>query len=255
MRKIELSGAVNVRELGGMKSEDGREIRRGCFIRGATLDKLTEQDKLVLTKEHGLKTIIDLRTLTEISEKPDAAIEGVEHMNIYIYSEETMGISRGRKTEDSLKSQDLPDMSELYRMMITEPTTVDQFRKVLKRIMEPRDGAVLWHCTAGKDRCGMTSVLLERILGVSMDDIVEDYLLTNEVAVPFAENYYQYILRMTGNEQRAMGVKLAFLADRRYLQASLDEMDRLYGGIDGFIEKGLGFDKETIEAFRDKYLV
>ena len=112
----------------------------------------------------------------------------------------------------------------------------------------------LKHCTAGKDRCGMTAVLIEYMLGFDMEDIIADYMLTNEAAMPFADRIYAHVLQLSGNEQRAKGVWRAFVADTAYLYAAFDEMEKRCGGIDGFIENGLGIDKAGIESFREKIL-
>ena len=255
MKIIDLEGAVNARDLGGMPTKNGGIIRPRRLIRSDALDKLTENDIKVLREDHGLAAVIDLRTGTEVGEKPDVPMDGVEYVHIPIFTEETIGISRGKKTEASMKENKMPAMTELYRHMIADEKAVANYKKVIGRIMAAEEGAILWHCTAGKDRCGMTSILVEYILGVDMERIFEDYMYTNVAAVPIAEKYCAYILAQTGNEAQAQAVYRAFVADMDYLKAALEEMDRLYGGIDGFVEKGLGIGAAAIEAFRKKSLV
>lgn len=252
--KLSLPSVENIRDLGGYQGADGRKVKSGRLIRSAALDRLSEADAAFLQKTCGLKTIIDLRTNTEVSEKPDADIEGLEYIHVPIFSEETIGISREKKTERSLLENELPDMCAVYRQMVIQDSARENFARVLRRIMEQPEGAVLWHCTAGKDRCGMTAVLVEYMLGLDMDDIYADYMLTNEAAEPFADRIYAYVLSLSGNERRAEGVRRAFVADMDYLHAAFDEMEKRFGGIAAFIEKGLGIDKASIEAFRDRIL-
>lgn len=252
--KLTLPSVENIRDLGGYKTAEGRTVKSGRLIRSAALDRLSEADADFLRKSCNLRTIIDLRTNTEVREKPDVSIDGAEHIHIPIFSEETIGISREKKTEKSLLENDLPDMCAVYRQMVIQDGAREQLARVLRRIMEQPDGAVLWHCTAGKDRCGMTAVLIEYMLGFDMEDIIADYMLTNEAAMPFADRIYAHVLQLSGNEQRAKGVWRAFVADTAYLYAAFDEMKKRCGGIDGFIENGLGIDRASIESFREKIL-
>lgn len=254
MEKIYLSKATNARDLGGTAAADGKKIKRNMLIRSDALFELNEQDRKILCGEHGLKAIIDLRTATECWEKPDADIDGVEHLKIPIFPEEIVGISRGKKLEDSLTSQMMPDMRENYRLMVRNDAARANFATVIRRVMAQEEGAILWHCTAGKDRCGMTSVLIERILGVDMETIRADYIRTNEAATPVAERFSQFVLAETGNQAMADRVYEAFIANMEFLDAAFEQMDKLYGGIDGFISDGLGITAEEIAAFRNKVL-
>ena len=224
------------------------------LIRSDALFELSAEDRQLLCDLHGLRAIIDLRTATECWEKPDAAIESVEHMEIPIFPEEVVGISRGKKLQDSITTQMMPDMRENYRMMVKSEAARGQFAKVLRRIMAQEEGAVLWHCTAGKDRCGMTSVLVERILGVDIGLIREDYIRTNEAAKPVAERYSAYVLAETGNKAMADRVYEAFIANMEFLDAAFDEMEKRFGGLDGYIRDGIGISGDEISAFRAKIL-
>lgn len=254
MQKLELTKVYNARDLGGTPTEDGRRIKPGRLIRSEALPELTKEDIHTLCVEHGLKAIIDLRTLTEREEKPDQELEGVENLHIPIFPEEVVGISRGKKTTDSIADNWLPDMRINYRMMVSDPAAIGQFKRVIGRIMEQKEGAILWHCTAGKDRCGMTSVYIERLLGMDMELIREDYLRTNIAAAPFAEKIHDFVLEKSGNKEQALWAKKAFLAEPDYFDAAMDEMEKLYGGIDGFLEKGLGISREEREEFKNNIL-
>ena len=254
MEKIYLSKITNARDLGGTAAAEGKKIKANMLIRSDALFELNEEDRRILCDGHKLKTIIDLRTATECWEKPDAAIEGVEHVEIPIFPEEIVGISRGKKLQDSITTQMLPDMRENYRLMVKNASARANFASVIRRVMAQDEGAILWHCTAGKDRCGMTSVLIEHILGVDMETICADYIRTNEAATPVAEHFSKYVLAQTGNQAMADRVYDAFIANMEFLDAAFEQMELLYGGIDGFVENGLGITKEEINSFRNKVL-
>ena len=243
----------NLRDLGGIITKDGRRIKKNILIRSGALHKLSEKDVGEL-KKAGLKRVIDLRSGLERREKPDIEINGVENIHLPIFSETVLGISRDSMSVRQVMNTMWMDMPYLYRGMVQHPEAVPQFAKALTLIMEQKDGAVLWHCSAGKDRCGLTAALCLHMLGVDMDTIFADYLESNKTAAPFAEMIYKKVLAESGDEQRAEYMRRLFLADRTYLEASLDRMDSLYGGIDGYIRSGLKITEAQIEAFRERCL-
>ena len=96
---------------------------------------------------------------------------------------------------------------------------------VFSFVMEhPADqGSILWHCTEGKDRCGLVTAMLLTALSVSREQIVEDYLITNEVNGPKAEAMYQKLLASGRGETVALSVREAYLAKREIGRASCRE--------------------------------
>lgn len=122
-------------------------------------------------------------------------------------------------------------------------------------LFEASKGAVLWHCTEGKDRCGLLAAFLLGALGVSREQILEDYLLTNEVNAPKAEAFYQKVLLAGRNEAEAEAVKNIFLAKESYLEAAFDVVYGQFGGMEQFLTEALGVPAESMEKFREKVLI
>ena len=225
----------NIRDLGGICTKDGKSIKKGCLIRSANLAQAEEQDV------SGISTIIDLRTPGEREEKPDCPC-GREYLTLPIFESITSGISHEKKAE----KKKAPDMSDLYRWLVRECR--DNFKKVVEEIMshDYSTGAILWHCSEGKDRCGLTTALVLEMLGVDRCVIMEDYLKTNIVNIPKAEGIREK-LRESHGEEFAQSVYRAYLADEAYLEAAWSEMG------DDYIEQ-LGISKEEIEEFKGKML-
>ena len=135
-------------------------------------------------------------------------------------------------------------MAILYGMLIDRYP--DAFRRILLRIMQHdySRGAILWHCTEGKDRCGITSALVLEMLGVDRETILEDYLKTNLVNIPKAAEIHDRLLATHGKEF-ADNVYRAFIADESYLRSAWNAMG------DNFITEKLGISREEIDTFRD----
>ena len=222
----------NMRDLGGLRTADGRKIKPQMLIRSAHLAQAEEQDT------ENISEVIDLRTPAERQESPDLTY-GCEYTPLPVFEEINAGISH----EEKARERAIPNMEILYGMLIERYP--DAFRRILLRIMQHdySKGAILWHCTEGKDRCGITTALVLEMLGVDRETIMEDYLKTNLVNIPKAAEIHDRLLETHGKEF-ADSVYRAFIADECYLKSAWKAMG------DNFITEKLGIDREEIEAFR-----
>ncbi len=226
----------NIRDLGGIRTRSGSSVRPGMLIRSAHLFQAEAKDL------EGVSTVIDLRTPGERKEAPDQ-VHGREYLPLPIFEDVTAGISHEKGTAD----QGIPDMAYLYGRLMRE--CADAFRKVLLTIMQHdfSHGAVLWHCTEGKDRCGMTAALILEALEVDREIILEDYLKTNLVNLPKAIRVRDR-LRTTHGPEFAEQVYRAYIADEAYLNAAWDAMG------EDFIRERLRIDDSILQDFRRKIL-
>lgn len=210
---IKLQGVRNIRDF----SEYGFP----GYIRSAHLHDMTEGDAEVLVKQYHLKTVIDLRTTIERKERPDCVMENVEYLHIPLFEESRIGISHERSTQEM--GMMLPDMANLYRNIVTDEFSTAQIKKVMEIINDnSRDGAVLWHCTEGKDRCGIISALFLLSQGIEKDTVMLDYLKTNETSEKRADYYYRVALDKSGNSAMAEKVRDVFLAKREYIEPVIE---------------------------------
>lgn len=222
----------NKRDLGGLKTKDGKTIRPGCLVRSAHLFQAEEKDL------DGIAAIVDLRTPGEREQAPDQTWHR-EYLPSPVFTDEQAGISHERDVSE----QALPEFASLYGLLIREATV--PFRNILLKIMNHdfTKGAVLWHCTEGKDRCGITTALILEILGVDRQTIMEDYLKTNLVNMPKAVRIHDRLMATHG-KAFADSAYQAYIADEKYLQAAWDAMGENY------ITEKLGIDEETINRFK-----
>ena len=121
----------NYRDLGGIKTADGRTIKPHMLIRGTTLFDPTVLGIKLLKEQYNLKTIIDLRTQKEQLEKPDVNIEGVEIKHMPVINEAVAGISHEKKVHSFKTLIMMPRMEDLYVSMVTEES-LDNVVKILK---------------------------------------------------------------------------------------------------------------------------
>lgn len=263
--EIKLEGATNVRDLGGMLGADGRKIKMGRIIRSSNLSVITERDAEFL-KEYGLKRIIDFRTDDEVSANPDRKIDGALHVRCPILKQLTQGITH----DEDLSAVSLEEyilnfaialgdgarewLRNLYIPLVNDEFSLNGYREFVKHLKENRDGAILYHCSAGKDRVGIGTVIFLSIMGVSREDIIKDYLLTNISFRPSIDGAIR-IGRGRGVSQGVLDV-VPFLAgvDISYINKAYEIIDTLHGGIDNFLKNQLGLTKEDINSLRENYL-
>ncbi|MCR4633086.1 MAG: tyrosine-protein phosphatase [Erysipelotrichaceae bacterium] len=245
MIEIELKTVRNIRDLGETITKNGKRIRRNKLIRSAHLADLSQEDMNYLKREHHLDTVIDLRTYKEVKEKPDCFYD-LNYFHIPIVKNFEDGITHEKK-----EVRRFPDLTQTYIELVNREDYLQGFYDVLTKILERKEeeGAVLWHCSEGKDRCGLTSMLIEMILGVDEDVIRKDYLFTNKVNQAKAEKIYEEVFGKTGSEEIAASIYKAFIADESYLDAALSYIK------EDFFENKLKLDPKLIEEFRNKILV
>lgn len=252
----------NLRDLGGMEGADGKRIKEGMLIRSEQLFNASEKD-LALLAGLPLRKIFDFRNPKEAGEKPDPAIEGCENIGLSIIDESTLvsweqdKSAQGQKEMEAAKDDPQAGargMCEVYRNLIRIPYSCEQYSRFLRGILDTEEGAVLWHCTLGKDRCGWGSVLVQAVLGVSQEAIMEDYLFTNECLKDEIAGMMAMLQKMTEKTNLGNSGRALVEAREEYLKAAFDEIEKLYGSMEAYLEKGLGVDEAMREAFRARYL-
>ncbi|WP_067664582.1 tyrosine-protein phosphatase [Nocardia miyunensis] len=223
-RAVPLQGVLNARDIGGYRTADGRTVRTGLVYRTGALAKATNADLTALTTRK-VRAIHDLRTSYERMLSPDRVPAGaIETWN------DVIGQASPQALVSSLSAG--PDM---YRAFITAPGASEAFAAVLHDIARTSDGAVLYHCSEGKDRTGWTSAVLLTALGVDRETVDYDYLLSN---------YY----RDARDGDMANGVA------QSELDAAFDQVDESYGNFDNYLHQGLQLSNADISALKTKLL-
>lgn len=262
---INLEKASNARDLGGIPTAYGT-VQRDRLIRSGHLSTITDNDVETL-KKHNLQRVIDLRTSTEIANHPDVEIHGVTYTNVSIIHATTFGISYDTLDGQSIATKlqagivrmttrgETPTehMRILYKNFVRDEfsrTGYGQFIKTLANT--PVDGATLWHCTIGKDRCGTCTALLLHCLGADREEIMRDYLLTNEQTKARAESILGKVSPFV-SQNRLELVQSMLLVDKSYLETFWQEIETLFGSVDGFVA-ACGVTQEDIEKLRKNYL-
>ncbi|MBO4982946.1 MAG: tyrosine-protein phosphatase [Clostridia bacterium] len=262
--RINLEGLLNVRDLGGLVGFGGKRVKMGRLIRSDNLSPATDNDCKALF-EYGLKKIVDFRTDDEISASPDREICGVQWIKNPILKSLTTGITRkeSKKPRElkeilldfscDLGANGVPWLASLYIPLVSDEFSLNGYRNFLDILKENKSGAVLYHCSAGKDRVGIGTMIILSALGVSREDIIKDYLLTNESYHKVIEEAKDLGRQRGIDEEILNTIKPLSGVDISYINSAYKVIDDL-GGIDKFLKDSLGLDDEYINDLRENYL-
>lgn len=166
-RALAWGACLNVRDLGGLTTVDGRRVRRGALVRSDQLCRLNDDGRGALVA-HGVRTVIDLRTPAEIAKDPDPIWDehGVDYLHIPQQDEELW-----RELDGFARTRAERDAASIDRRAAN-------IVAMTRAVGNAAPGGVLIHCLAGKDRTGIAVALLLGLAGVSDADIAADYALS-----------------------------------------------------------------------------
>ncbi len=242
-RLLPMTGGFNFRDLGGIKTIDGRFVKWGKVFRSDDLHSLTDED-LTYLSSIPIISVVDFRSEQEINQAPDRIPESV-------HKDYKLSISPGNLSSSSdssafdlskLESLDMDSiMIDINIQLVSEESSINMYKRFFGLLQDNYKIPLLFHCTAGKDRTGMGAALFLLALGVDEERVMEDYLLSNQyIKAKFAPMIARYpaFAPMAG-------------VDARYLQAGLDQIKKEHGTIENYLKKVLNVD---IDKLREMYL-
>lgn len=253
---LPLASVRNPRDLGGYLGHNGRPLLKHRLLRTGRINQLNVADQLFLQKI-GLSTIIDLRTSRERRKTPDPALPGVEHYNVSISGREVGQVSPAIiKIHQQYQTDQYAGFKNMclnYQDFIQQPHSWRAFRQFFE-IITDRPGAILYHCSEGKDRTGICTVFLLHILGVEPAVIRADYLYSNFLLEDYRQRLDQKVRTKHGSlELLATTRSLASVANE-YLDTALIAIDKEYGTIDQFLQKRVGMTPQWQAKLQDQFL-
>ena len=258
---MEFERLNNTRDLGGIVTTDGKHIVCGKLIRSGRLGIGSEEDIRKISET--VSAVVDFRSDNEKSESPDPDIEGVESFHIPVIEDLAAGVSRDQKSDEEafMMLANDPDgalryMCRTYEDFVTSESALKGYRQFVDLLLEGREKAILWHCTAGKDRAGFAAAIVLEMLGVDRETIIQNYLKTNDLIEDDINRMVGMFFKMTGSGDKntESALRYMFSARREYLDAAFDCIEHKYGDFRGFLTDGLGVSEEDIARMRKMYL-
>lgn len=233
-KPLPIQTAFNVRELGGYINQENQILKEGRFIRSGGISELNDEDCEYLYN-YGIRTVIDLRSESERSAKPDR-LNNYKDVKNYAFSLSEDAEPGKMQTITAIS------MDQLYCRIL------DKSQKMIGdilKIMLASKGSVLFHCTAGKDRTGVIAMLLLKLADVDEETIINDYAAS-----------YQNLLPIINRLQKSLAdihMKLplhVFESDPENMRKTLAYFNQRYTIRGYLLSAGLG--EEEIDALRSQ---
>ncbi len=242
-RLVPVKGAANFRDLGGYPTSEGTHVKWGKVFRSAEISKLTDEDLKLLLQKH-IRTVVDFRSNEEVARAKDRLPANTNYVQL----------AAGSENLGNIMSQ-LPKLNSGDSLMISFYSQTahlkDKYKPFFEELLKmPDSSALLFHCTAGKDRTGIGAALFLHALGVPDETIMEDYLATNDYRKEENEKMVKMMVQMGVKEQVARDMAAV---KPEYLIATVKAILKSYGSVDQFMSQELGLTQEKIALLRKKY--
>lgn len=255
---LSLEKVRNPRDIGGYVGYQGRKVKMHRLIRSGKISNITSKDEKFLL-DYGLTKIIDLRSPLECHKMPDSQIHGVEHLDISIAEDDNT--NGGKKDLDKIFATYRKDqyagfkmMCDRYRSHVVKEHAQNSLHKILEVLANTKEGAILYHCSEGKDRTGIVTVMILYILGVDMETIRQDYLYSNYMLDGYRAKRDRIIQEKGGNLCLRANMRILGSVSDAFLDTSLIAIEKEFGGLDNYLREKIGLTPQLRDALRELYL-
>lgn len=243
-RNAVIPGIQNFRDIGGYPARKGKQTRWGMLYRSSQIESLSYSTFKEL-KNIGVKTVIDLRTVEEVQRTPHLEEQGfnVVHIPIGIVNSEGLlrSLREGKIRNDSIYRLVLRTNREMVTYYRTE------YKKMFEVLEEEDNYPALIICNTGMNRSAIASAMIFSVLGVNDETIMSDYLRSNNFFdIPRASGFGY---RMPVSTQEA--ITTLYSAREEFLNAAKHQIEKNYGNIPTYLDKGLGLTDDDIKKLRN----
>ena len=258
---IGLTSVHNARQLGGYQIGN-RRIKDNLLLRTAKISELSKEDSTLLCDKYRVQCIYDFRGKEESLSAPDVIPGKARFLSLalsFTGEESESGTDTKFENEEQmigmlLQYADHPSVqamcTSMYDVIFFEQSSLEVYRKFFADLLtvKPEDGAVLWHCTQGKDRAGSASAMLLAALGADRELIMADFILSKDYYDPMAAKI------KTETESQKKVINTLISANPVVFEATLDKVDAQYGSFRNYLTECIGVTPEMMDVLRNRFL-
>lgn len=257
-RTLQFEHGFNFRELGGYQTKNGQALKWHQLIRSAHLADFTMQDQQRLYR-YGIRTIIDLRSSSEVATYPDRLGSRLKYLRLPVFdndiTESNVDLQDARNIFAKDPQAGYKRMLSVYQEFVENEQAQAAFHQFIKVLgFQTSHGGVLFHCSAGKDRTGLATVYLLNLLGVSKQQILRDYLLTNQASKKRIHDRLEYAAKLNLGDAYLRSIYDLSTANKHYYSQALSVIDKKYGGMQTYLHDVLQISNSMVEQLKYIYL-
>lgn len=253
--QIEIKKVHNFRYLGGIKNKEGKVLKDSLIYRSGNLHQL-KRSSFEELEQLKISKVIDLRTKQEVAKEPNQLPKNISYQLYSAFEDKNdeMGNAKKLALKGKINGKDADErMIKFYTDYVSENPEI--IRTIITDILNSEQ-PVLYHCTAGKDRTGMITALILKVLKFDDSVIFEEYLQSNNLRKDLIQkrlnlaNTFHFVY-----PKLDIGVveKTSWI-ERNYLQSAFDEINKKYGSMNQYIHQILGISENQRQVYIDKFL-
>ena len=254
-RHIPFENIGNFRDLGGYQTDCGREVKWGKVYRSATLFKANDDEINRILNQIGIRHIVDLRKDRELQLEPHPK-QLLDKVNYHWLPFNLDGTTREdidrRLREGSAAEAFEGLLIDVNRSMVTNH--INDMKRWFHILLE-HDEPILFHCTEGKDRTGFTAAIFLSALGVSREQIMQDYMLTNIVNRQSIEERVKKSEVLLSFDVDAKALECLLAVDEDYLNAAFNQIEKDFDNVANYLIEALSVDADKISRLKDRYVL
>ncbi|MEN2399102.1 tyrosine-protein phosphatase [Flavobacterium sp. MC2016-06] len=244
-RLVPVKGALNFRDVGGYKTNDGKQVLWDKVYRSAAINKLTDEDVALLDKK-GIHTIVDFRGVAEAAAAPDRLPKNSD------YTLSPAGSDSLPNPAQMVKFLKEGNFLEKFYGVDAVKYSGDRFRPLfIKLLTLDKKEAIMYHCTGGRDRTGMATALFLYILNVPQETIEADYVASNIYLRKMNKGMMAPLAKMSGLTEEQVEKEMALRPE--LIRSFFDGLKKQYGSIENFLQQEIGIGPKEIAILRKKY--
>ena len=254
---LDIHHGFNFRDLGGYRTTAGAIVAPKRLVRASKLADLSPRDETYL-RDYGVVAAVDFRSPAERQAAPDRIPHGVAYHEEPVFAYDETAVSDWAAQQRAFAQAadaGYRNMVRTYADMITNPQSQAAYRQLFDLLLDTRSGAVLFHCSAGKDRTGMGAVFILAALGVPEATIRQDYLLTNRYVTAAAAAVVAQAKASGANANTQASLHDLWVARGAYLDSALATVSAHYGSLAHYLSAALDLTDAQVVRLRQLYLL
>ncbi|WP_125704917.1 tyrosine-protein phosphatase [Lacticaseibacillus daqingensis] len=254
---LNIHHGFNFRDLGGYRTTDGRQVAPHRLVRASKLDQLSERDQAYLA-DYGVRWDVDFRSPEERDLAPDRVPAGATyHFDpVFPYDETQVTTWKEQQKAFAFDAQGgYKNMLQTYQDIITNPQSQTAYRQFFDLLLQNETGALLFHCSAGKDRTGMGAAFVLAALDVPEATIRTDYMTTNQYVGPAVDEVLTTAKAAGANANTQESLRDLWIARSEYLDTAFATVTQRYGSMRRYLSQALDLTDTQVAQLKQLYLL